>query len=874
MNSPNSSKRNSSRNIPGRGGTVGKLRSAALAQDVPIGRICRLLFTGLAAAILAGATMFGRTRPFGLAMIASASGFSMALSAFLGTVIGSVAAPDFTAVSAAASLLLCARILVGVLLGGQWRQSGDTPAGNRAAPPPAASPEDKSTSGFFGGQVAFLRFVPRLRADTGPAGAQMWMRGAACESVWLRAAFGAAAAMLSCMLSALTLPDTSPFSLSVLLESALSVIAVPLAALAFTTVTESRLARTPWRDVGQAVFLFALVRALRDARGIPFNAGTVCAFAVSVLAAGAGIGRDKRVSLPDSRRIVGGVLWGVVAGLAMDPGGAPLYAAAAMTAGLLMRHSPGAAVCGAWISAAAIAYCDGGLVSFAAVVPEITLTAAVLIPLLHFRLLPAAVNPRGEGASALRQASRDAAGETAYVASAQAREHGERMRSLSRSMERMSGMMSAVAERMRRPGILELKELCDETCRAHCTSCKNRVLCWEREYATTADTVCRMAHELHRSGRVSAAVVPPNLAGRCVEMDRILDEINDGCARRAEAARLTDRSDVFAEGFSSFSALLAESARETEAKFAPDEELSRKLRRALRYRDFYADEVTVYGDRRRLVVARNLDLSRVRMGGEEIRALFEEETGAAFGDPEYQLDGESVSMTLTGVPSVRTRDGACSRGALEEPEGGRRGRGKKAPPNGDCAVRFETEDGRYYMLICDGMGTGGEASFTAQLAAGFLTEMLSGGASMATALTMLNQYMRSRKLECSTGIDLMEIDRYTGEARFVKSGAAPSFVVRDGRLFRLSSKTVPIGILRALDAEMIRFRLTGGDVIVMLSDGVTENFEECAWLCDMLASPAVMDQPPEEIARRIVRAAGAQSGRHRDDITAAVVKIA
>ena len=149
---------------------------------------------------------------------------------------------------------------------------------------------------------------------------------------------------------------------------------------------------------------------------------------------------------------------------------------------------------------------------------------------------------------------------------------------------------------------------------------------------------------------------------------------------------------------------------------------------------------------------------------------------------------------------------------------------------------------------------------------------LRGGAQMQAALVMLNSYLRRRSMECSAGIDLMEIDRYTGEAKFVKSGAAPSFVIRGGRLFRLCSKTVPIGILRALDAEMIRFTLEKGDVIVMVSDGVSENPEDAAWLCDMLASPSASSDEPADLAQKIIRAACAVAGR-RDDATAAVVKV-
>ena len=318
-----------------------------------------------------------------------------------------------------------------------------------------------------------------------------------------------------------------------------------------------------------------------------------------------------------------------------------------------------------------------------------------------------------------------------------------------------------------------------------------------------------------------------------------------------------------------FSALLSHAARDIDEEFAVNEELSRKLQRSLKYMDFYAGKITVYGQRRHKIMARDLDLTRVRRGSEDIRAAFERMTGTHMAPPEYRLDGETVSMVMESAPCITAEAGSFTRAA------GDTGRAEKFPPNGDCVIRFECGDGRYYMLICDGMGTGGEASVTSQISAAFLEEVLQSGADMTVALTMLNNYMRARSMECSAGIDLMEIDRYTGEARFVKSGAAPSFVIRDGRLFRLCSKTVPIGILRALDAEMIRFTLERGDIIVMLSDGVTENFEDSAWLCDMLSSRSVTDASPAEIAERIVLAARAGvDPRRRDDVTAAVMKIA
>ena len=139
-------------------------------------------------------------------------------------------------------------------------------------------------------------------------------------------------------------------------------------------------------------------------------------------------------------------------------------------------------------------------------------------------------------------------------------------------------------------------------------------------------------------------------------------------------------------------------------------------------------------------------------------------------------------------------------------------------------------------------------------------------------MKMLNKLIRAGERECSATIDLAEIDLSTGEAKFVKSGAAPSFVIRDGSIYRLQSKTVPIGIIRALDAEMIKFDVEDGDIIVMLSDGVARSFEECPWLLDMLSNDRdVLEGDVKKAAEKIVRSAAERGSP--DDITAGVIRI-
>ena len=117
------------------------------------------------------------------------------------------------------------------------------------------------------------------------------------------------------------------------------------------------------------------------------------------------------------------------------------------------------------------------------------------------------------------------------------------------------------------------------------------------------------------------------------------------------------------------------------------------------------------------------------------------------------------------------------------------------------------------------------------------------------------------------------IDLVTGEARFIKSGAAPSFVLRDGSIFRLQSKTVPIGIIRALDAEMIKFDVQPGDTVVMVSDGVARSYDEVPWLLDMMSTDETVLTGDERRAAMAVVSEAAIRGS-TDDITVGVVRIA
>lgn len=190
--------------------------------------------------------------------------------------------------------------------------------------------------------------------------------------------------------------------------------------------------------------------------------------------------------------------------------------------------------------------------------------------------------------------------------------------------------------------------------------------------------------------------------------------------------------------------------------------------------------------------------------------------------------------------------------------------------NGDT-VAFPTADKNlFYALLCDGMGSGMGAATASRLSSLFLEKMLAAGTKKSVILELLNTVLLSQSGENFSTVDLLETDLLTGRCSFVKAGAAPTYIFREGKLYKIFSATPPVGILSSFTAESTRFDVRPGDLIFMLSDGVVQNGEDGAWLAELIALDKTGD--PSTLAARILERA-AEINTRSDDASAAVIRI-
>ncbi len=182
--------------------------------------------------------------------------------------------------------------------------------------------------------------------------------------------------------------------------------------------------------------------------------------------------------------------------------------------------------------------------------------------------------------------------------------------------------------------------------------------------------------------------------------------------------------------------------------------------------------------------------------------------------------------------------------------------------NGDRCVCFSGTAYRYYILLCDGMGTGLGAAQAGQDAVGMLRRMLSAGFPAEYALRSLNSLMTLRGRAGDVTVDLAEISLDSGRAAVYKWGAAPSYLLRNGAAEKIGTAGPPPGLSVREGRETVeRLSLRRGEVLILLSDGVDGEGA-------LRRIARISAEAPGELAAKILEYG---AGDSQDDATVAAV---
>ena len=188
----------------------------------------------------------------------------------------------------------------------------------------------------------------------------------------------------------------------------------------------------------------------------------------------------------------------------------------------------------------------------------------------------------------------------------------------------------------------------------------------------------------------------------------------------------------------------------------------------------------------------------------------------------------------------------------------------REPDNGDRCIQFTGPGGRFFLLLCDGMGTGMGAAQDGRSACRLLRQLLGAGFPPEHALSSLNSLLALGSRAGAVTVDLAAVELDTGAVALYKWGASPSYLLRGNGAEKIGTAGPPPGIGMADTRETVdRLSLRRGEALIILSDGVDgEAVRRCA-----VIRP---EGPSGELAARLLEAGAAESA---DDATVAVLRL-
>ncbi len=183
--------------------------------------------------------------------------------------------------------------------------------------------------------------------------------------------------------------------------------------------------------------------------------------------------------------------------------------------------------------------------------------------------------------------------------------------------------------------------------------------------------------------------------------------------------------------------------------------------------------------------------------------------------------------------------------------------------DGDRVSAFPGVGCRYYVLLCDGMGTGLGAAEESRQASELITGMLTAGMTPGAVLGSVNSQLTLMDRGGAVTVDLAELRLDTGRVWLYKWGAGPSWLLRGRRGMQIGASGPPPGLGIVAGRESVsRVVMFPGDTLVLLSDGVDAGNVK-AW------ASLAKNADPGDLAAQIL-ASGANQG---DDATAVVIRL-
>ncbi len=192
--------------------------------------------------------------------------------------------------------------------------------------------------------------------------------------------------------------------------------------------------------------------------------------------------------------------------------------------------------------------------------------------------------------------------------------------------------------------------------------------------------------------------------------------------------------------------------------------------------------------------------------------------------------------------------------------------------SGDTHSVVRLNNDKFLLALSDGMGSGKVANAISSASLSLIESFYKAGLDSNLILQTVNKLLAINAEDTFTALDVSVIDLKTCSADFIKYGAPYGFIVNDNGIKIVEGNTLPLGILDQLKPSVATTLLDGDDMLVLITDGISDAFGSSGEIIDFLRSATAKN--PQTLADEILqKALSLSNGQKNDDMTVLAVRV-
>lgn len=404
-----------------------------------------------------------------------------------------------------------------------------------------------------------------------------------------------------------------------------------------------------------------------------------------------------------------------------------------------------------------------------------------------------------------------------------------------------------------------VKQCCENVCK----SCPENTNCWRQNIAETEQSMLQIATCAVKRGKCTILDVPQNLSLKCGRVSTLLAEINVQCKSYREYADRVEQVNngklLLGEQLGGVSELLTQLAADCKGKVTYSSAKEKELVERLVFHNILTCGAVIMEQAGSVsviltVAKKDVDTGAIsqivsKLLGQTVMVEKVENTESSSWVNIY-MSVKPRFLVSFGVSSVAKEGSEIS---------------------GDTHSVMKTDNGKCIIALCDGMGSGNKAEQMSATAIGLVEDFYRAGFDSDTILSCVNHLLVGSGNETFCAVDICVLDMTNGLVDFIKLGAPVGLVKSSGTVEIVNGSSLPLGVLDEMKPSITKKALAEGDSVVLMSDGVTDCFNDPNALAAIFAETTCTN--PQSVAEIILNRATKLCGKPKDDMTVVVAKL-